>query len=90
MKKANRRQAEEIENLTKMREEEIDTTDIPEITDSFLSYVGKFYRPIKKSATVRLDVDVITWLKSKGRGYQTRVNQILRTAMENQRHKKAV
>jgi uncharacterized protein (DUF4415 family) len=44
--------------------------------------VGKFYRPIKKSLTIRLDADVLAWLKSQGRGYQTRLNKLLRAAME--------
>ena len=41
------------------------------------------YRPIKKSVNVRLDADVIEWLQSGGRGYQTRMNSILREAMLN-------
>jgi uncharacterized protein (DUF4415 family) len=43
--------------------------------------VGKFYRPVKQSLTIRLDADVIAWLKSQGSGYQTRINSLLRTAM---------
>lgn len=39
------------------------------------------YRPAKQSTTVRLDADVLAWLKSKGRGYQTRINAILRQSM---------
>jgi uncharacterized protein (DUF4415 family) len=42
---------------------------------------GKFYRPTKTSTTMRLDDDVLFWLRSKGKGYQTRVNAILRDAM---------
>ena len=45
--------------------------------------VGKFYRPIKKSLTVRIDADVLAWLKSQGSGYQTRINMLLRKAMES-------
>ena len=45
--------------------------------------VGKFYRPIKKSVTIRLDSDVLAWVKSQGGGYQTRINNLLRTAMES-------
>ena len=39
------------------------------------------YKPIKKTVNVRLDADVIEWLQSTGRGYQTRMNAILREAM---------
>ncbi len=82
--KATKKQAEEVKALATMGEEEIDTSDIPEITDSRSTVVGKFYRPIKQSITVRLDADVIAWLKSAGRGYQTRANRMLRSHMEKQ------
>ena len=39
------------------------------------------YKPIKKTVNVRLDADVIEWLRKEGRGYQTRMNAILREAM---------
>jgi uncharacterized protein (DUF4415 family) len=40
----------------------------------------------KKQTTVRIDADIMDWLKSQGKGYQTRINAILRSAMENQKH----
>lgn len=43
--------------------------------------VGKFYRPIKKPIALRLDADVLAWLKSQGDGYQSRINEILRRHM---------
>ena len=43
--------------------------------------VGRFYRPIKQQVTVRIDADVLAWLKSGGKGYQTRLNDVLRQAM---------
>jgi len=49
--------------------------------------VGKFYRPIKKSLTIRIDADVLAWVKRQGKGYQTRINSYLRRAMESA-HKK--
>lgn len=82
MKKLTKRQAEEIEAIRNIRDEDIDLSDIPEITDWSNAVRGKFYRPIKKSVTVRLDADVIAWLKSKGEGYQTRLNAMLRQMME--------
>jgi len=66
-----------------MKDREIDTTDIPPTLDWSKAVVGKFYRPIKKPLTIRLDADVIAWLKRQGRGYQTRINALLRNAMEN-------
>jgi uncharacterized protein (DUF4415 family) len=40
-----------------------------------------FYRPTKTAMSLRIDSDVLAWLKSQGRGYQTRLNAILRAAM---------
>ena len=65
-----------------MREGEIDTSDIPPTLDWSKAVVGKFYRPIKKPLTIRLDADVLAWLKGQGKGYQTRINALLRSAME--------
>lgn len=81
MKKLANTQAKEIAALRKMKDEDIDLSDIPEITDWSNAVVGKFYRPVKQSLTIRLDADVIEWLKSQGSGYQTRINSLLRNAM---------
>jgi ribosomal protein S16 len=43
--------------------------------------VGQFYRPIKKPIALRIDADVIAWLKAQGAGYQSRINSILRREM---------
>ena len=45
--------------------------------------MGKFYRPPKRSLTMRLDQDVLDWLKAYAKGYQTRVNLLLRHAMRS-------
>ncbi|HMF79389.1 MAG TPA: BrnA antitoxin family protein [Bryobacteraceae bacterium] len=47
--------------------------------------VGKYYRPLKKQVTCRIDADVLVWLKAKGAGYLTQVNTILRAQMERER-----
>ncbi|MGH9793072.1 MAG: BrnA antitoxin family protein [Candidatus Acidiferrales bacterium] len=64
-----------------MPDNEIDLSDVPEVTDWSNGVVGKYYRPIKKPLTIRIDADVVAWLKSQGSGYQTRINRILREAM---------
>jgi uncharacterized protein (DUF4415 family) len=66
-----------------MPEHEIDTSDIPEWTDEMWKRAvrGKFYRPVKQAVSLRLDADVIAWLKKDGEGYQTRANQMLRERM---------
>jgi len=74
----------EWEYLVNMPDEEIDFSDIPETTEAMWknAVVGKFYRPIKKQVTVRIDADILAWLQSSGAGYQTRLNQLLREAMQ--------
>jgi len=66
-----------------MPDEAIDTSDIPELTEEQLrqGVRGQMYRPIKRPVTMRLDADVIRWLKDQGPGYQTRANQFLRAEM---------
>ena len=82
MRKTNTGRASEIRALKRMKESEIDTTDLPPVSDWSRAVVGKFYRPIKKPLTIRLDADVLAWLKGAGSGYQTRINALLRRAME--------
>ena len=74
-------QDQELAALVQLRDEDIDTSDISEEKDWSRAVVGKFYRPIKAPVTLRIDVDVLVWLKSEGPGYQTRINDLLRTAM---------
>ncbi|HCJ50495.1 MAG: cytoplasmic protein [Gallionellales bacterium CG_4_10_14_3_um_filter_54_96] len=76
-------QQAEMKALASMAEKEIDFTDIPELTDAFWKNAvqNPYYRPTKTSTTVRVDSDVLAWLKSQGKGYQTRINEILRAAM---------
>lgn len=82
MQRVNSAQADEIRELEQMKDDEIDTTDIPPVLDWSKAVVGKFYRPIKKPLTIRLDADVLAWIKGQGKGYQTRINSILRSSME--------
>lgn len=88
-KKLTKEQQEEIRVLQEMSDEEIDYSDIPPVTDWSKAVVGRFYRPVKETVTIRLDADVLDWLKQGGKGYQTRVNRILRAVMEQQRKKAA-
>ncbi len=89
MKKATEKQSEELAALAALPDDEIDTSDIPEVVDWEKAVVGRFYRPIKQAVTIRLDADVLDWLKKGGKGYQTKVNKILRAVMEQQRKKTA-
>ena len=70
----------------------IDFSDCPELTDEQLKQLKPShyrppqmnmanFKPIKKAVQVRLDADVLEWLKRGGKGYQTRINLLLRHAM---------
>jgi uncharacterized protein (DUF4415 family) len=77
------RQKRELAALAALPDDQIDTSDIPELpADAWKDAVrGRFYRPVKQAVSMRLDADVIAWLKKRGKGYQTRVNSILRQTM---------
>jgi len=79
--KLSKKQAKELTDLARLADDQIDLSDAPEISDWSRAVVGKFYRPIKRPVTVRLDADVLAWLKRSGPGYQTRINSLLRQAM---------
>lgn len=76
-------QREHLAGLAARPDESIDIRDIPELSDEVWSagVRGRFYRPVKQQITARVDADVLDWLKSQGRGYQSRLNAILRREM---------
>jgi uncharacterized protein (DUF4415 family) len=77
------RQKRELAALAALPDDQIDTSDIPELPLSAWKDAvrGKFYRPVKQAVSMRLDADVVAWLKKPGKGYQTRANNILRRRM---------
>jgi len=77
------KQTRELAAIAALPDDQIDTSDIPELPpEAWKDAVrGRFYRPIKQSVSLRLDADVVAWLKKPGRGYQTRANDILRERM---------
>jgi uncharacterized protein (DUF4415 family) len=86
MRKLTKEQKQQIAAIAAKKDGDIDLTEMPEVTDWTSAEMGKFYRPPKKPVTMRLDTDVVEWLKSYGRGYQTRVNHLLRHAMASSQH----
>jgi uncharacterized protein (DUF4415 family) len=74
---------EELEALRNLPNDQIDFSDAPVLPDSAWANAirGRFYRPIKQAISLRLDADVIEWLKKDGEGYQTRANLMLRERM---------
>jgi uncharacterized protein (DUF4415 family) len=81
MRKLTKEQKRDIRAIGAKRDEDIDFSDMPPVLDWSRAEVGKFHRPKKKPVTMRLDCDVIAWLKADGHGYQTKANWLLRNAM---------
>ena len=76
-------QRAELKALAEMPDSAIDYSDIPPLDEAFWKNAvqNPFYKPTKTSTTVRVDSDVLAWLKGQGKGYQTKMNAILREAM---------
>ncbi len=71
----------ELEVLVKLPDDQIDFSDIPAMTEEDWRrphHIGLHYRPGKKSVTIRLDADVVKWFKAQGKGWQTKMNWVLR------------
>ena len=81
--KPSAREIGRVAALAARPDSEIDLSDIPELSEKFWrnAVPNPWYRPVKKQLTVRLDADVIAWLRKQGKGYQTRLNSLLREAM---------
>jgi uncharacterized protein (DUF4415 family) len=74
----------ELAELAKRPDSEIDFSDIPEATEEFWKNAVRnpFYKPVKKQVTVRIDADILAWLRQQGNeGYQSRLNATLRKVM---------
>ena len=76
-------QEESLRRIDALPDSDIDLVDVPELSDAQLAQMkpAQFYRPVKKQITARVDADVLAWLKAGGKGYQSRMNAILRREM---------
>lgn len=76
-------QKRELATIRALPDDRIDTSDIAELPPGAWQDAvrGRFYRPVKQAVSLRLDADVVAWLKKRGKGYQTRANSILRERM---------
>ena len=88
--------AEELEQLARLAalpDDQIDTSDIPEITDEQWETARRrnFYRPVKQPVTIRLDADVVSWFKEHAgdNPYQTEINRVLRRHVDEARKRRA-
>jgi uncharacterized protein (DUF4415 family) len=86
MPKLSAEKRKELRKLAAKPDRDIDLTDIPEIREiPSDAVIGRFYRPKKATVTIRIDADVLAWLKATGEGYQTRINAYLREMMQRNR-----
>jgi uncharacterized protein (DUF4415 family) len=72
--------------LAAMKDEDIDYSDIPELTETFWKEAKVVLPESKRPVFLRLDSDVLQWFRQQGRGYQTRINAILRAYMKAHEH----
>ncbi len=71
-----------LKQLKAIKDEDIDYSDIPELDEAFWKNAEVRLPEAKTGVYIRLDGDVLDWLKSQGKGYQTRINAILRAYYE--------
>ncbi len=74
----------DLKRLRNLKDEEIDYSDIPELDEAFFEKAVIVLPQPKASVSIRLDQEVLDWFKSQGKGYQTRINALLRAYMEAQ------
>jgi uncharacterized protein (DUF4415 family) len=85
-------QLAELKALEALPEDQIDTTDAPEVGDWSKARRGALYRPVKHQITLRLDADLIEWFRSHvrdGERYQTAMNAALREYVERRERESA-
>ena len=71
-----------MKKLDAQRDEDIDYSEIPEFSDEFLRKTPMEFSPGKTAISLRMDDDLLEWLRSQGKGYQTRINAIVRAYYE--------
>ncbi|MEM9292785.1 MAG: BrnA antitoxin family protein [Acidobacteriota bacterium] len=72
----------DLQRLDALGDEDIDYSDIPELDDEFFRTAKVVVPPGKQQITLRLDSDVLRWFRGQGKGYQTRINAVLRRYYE--------
>ena len=87
MKQSNMRKQSKTDwaRLDAKKDADIDFGDIPELGEDFFKR-AELRAPAKQTITIRVDSDVLAWFKAQGKGYQTRINKLMRAFMEAQRH----
>lgn len=68
-------------------DQDVGRRELPRLVDDVFLKNTELKLPGKQVVTIRLDADVLDWFKRQGRGYQTRINKLLRSYMEASRNK---
>lgn len=76
----------DLKRIDAMSDKDIDYSDIPELDDDFFKNAEIVVSPGKKQIALRVDTDVLAWMKAQGKGYQSRINAILRAYYEAHRN----
>ncbi len=71
--------------LKTLRDEDIDYSDIPELDERFWKNARLVMPRSKKQITIRFDEDILDWFKAQGKGYQSKMNAVLRAYVEARR-----
>ena len=91
-KSTSKKQGSDLDRLSAMTDADVDTSEVPEISPEQFAraVVRRGLKPIpaKAQLTIRVDREVLDWFRGQGRGYQTRINALMRAYMEA--HKKDV
>jgi len=84
MKKLSKKDIEELERIRDMKDEDIDYSDIPETDEEFWKDAELVYYPKKKKQlSIRLDPEILEWFKLQGKGYQTKINEVLKNYVDH-------
>lgn len=75
----------DLKRIDALTDDTIDYSDIPELDEKFFKEAKVVTPPGKKQLTIRLDKDILEWMQSQGKGYQSRINSILRAYYEAHR-----
>ena len=72
-----------LHEIAAISDTEIDYSDISALGPEFWENAKVVFPPSKKAVTIRIDGDVLDWFKDAGKGYQSRINAVLRSYMES-------
>jgi uncharacterized protein (DUF4415 family) len=78
-----------LAEIKKIKDEKIDYSDIPETDEKFWAKAEMKMPETKKGVYLRVDPEVLTWFQKAGKGYQTRINAVLRSYVDAQKGRPA-